>query len=546
MVTYEDLKNNFFFMTGPNVIESEEQIMFMAGQLKAICEKHNLLFVFKTSIDKANRSSLSSYRGLGFEEGIRILKKVKDTYNIPIITDIHESYQAELLKDVVDIIQIPAFLCRQTDLLEAAAKTQKIIHVKKGQFCSSEQMHKCKEKINSFGNNKVLLCERGSFFGYNDLIVDTRNLVWLKSDTNLVTMDITHCLQQPSQQKENGLIESGGLREMIPYMAKIAMSMDVNGIFMEVHNEPDASKCDAPTQWPLNKFEEIIELKNKYYHKDKTNEQQQKEEQKETLPKIVCCIPARLQSSRLPKKLLKTINGKSILEHVYNNVKQSKYIDQIEFLTDSEEIKSNIGTFHANCTIISEECINGTDRIIKYLSSQSNHYDTNNTIIVNVQGDEPFINHNHIDSAIENYLQIKKDKTKESNKIVCSTLYYKTNKMEEINSPNRGKCVLDKDSNIMYCSRSPIPVNKNGQIIEDYEYKVHIGIFVYDLHFLMEHYANENTPLQLCQDIEWLKIMEKGYKINAVEIKEHEIGIDTMEDYIYLKTKYEKTPSLLQ
>ena len=215
------------------------------------------------------------------------------------------------------------------------------------------------------------MCERGSFFGYNDLIVDTRNLVWLKSDTNLVTMDITHCLQQPSQQKENGLIESGGLREMIPYMAKIAMSMDVNGIFMEVHNEPDASKCDAPTQWPLNKIEEIIELKNKYYHKDKTNEQQQKEQQKEIHPKIVCCIPARLQSSRLPKKLLKTINGKSILEHVYNNVKQSKYIDQIEFLTDSEEIKSNVGTFHANCTIISEECINGTDRIIKYLSSQS-------------------------------------------------------------------------------------------------------------------------------------------------------------------------------
>lgn len=131
MLTYDDLKNNFFFMTGPNVIESEEQIMFMAGQLKAIFEKHNLLFVFKTSIDKANRSSLSSYRGLGLKEGIRILKKVKDTYNIPIITDIHESYQADLLKDVVDIIQIPAFLCRQTDLLEAAAKTQKIIHVKK-------------------------------------------------------------------------------------------------------------------------------------------------------------------------------------------------------------------------------------------------------------------------------------------------------------------------------------------------------------------------------------------------------------------------------
>ena len=259
MNLFEEITNKKFIICGPNVIESEEHCFNIAKKLKEIFNKFpQYVFIFKTSFDKANRSSLNSFRGLGIDEGLRILKKIKNELDIPIITDIHEINQAKIVANIVDIIQIPAFLCRQTDLLKAAAETGKIIHVKKGQFCSAEQMHKCKEKIISFGNKKVILCERGNSFGYEDLVVDPRNLIWLKSDTNLVSMDITHCLQKPSQKKENGIVCCGGYRDLIPYMGKLAFALDVNGIFIEVHNNPDKAKCDGPTQWYLDKLEWLI------------------------------------------------------------------------------------------------------------------------------------------------------------------------------------------------------------------------------------------------------------------------------------------------
>ena len=261
MLDYQQLVDKFFVMAGPNVIESEEHCFNMAKQLKEIIQsvpELDIVFVFKASFDKANRSSANSYRGLGLEEGLRILKKIKDELQIPIVTDIHESWQARIVAHVADIIQIPAFLCRQTDLLEAAAKTDKIIHVKKAQFLPPSVMHKCKEKLIQFGNNKVILCERGSMYGFQDLVVDPRSLLWLKSDTNLVSMDITHCLQQPAQMQADGTIRAGGLRSFIPYMGKLAVLFGVNGIFMEVHDNPDQSKCDAPTQFPISDFKSLL------------------------------------------------------------------------------------------------------------------------------------------------------------------------------------------------------------------------------------------------------------------------------------------------
>lgn len=258
MLNFDQLKNNFFIMTGPNVIESEEHVLQMAHKIKAIMDKHNVTFIFKTSFDKANRSSASSYRGVGIEEGIRILKKVKEEVGVPIITDIHESWQAPIVAEVADVIQIPAFLCRQTDLLKAAAETGKIIHIKKAQFAPPSVMHKCKEKLIAFGNDKVILCERGSMYGFQDLVVDPRSLVWLRSDTNLVSMDITHCLQQPAQIQADGSVKAGGLRELIPEMGKLAVLFEVNGIFMEVHDRPDESLCDAPTQFPLDDLDNFI------------------------------------------------------------------------------------------------------------------------------------------------------------------------------------------------------------------------------------------------------------------------------------------------
>lgn len=254
------LKQKKFIIAGPNVIESEEHVLFMAKELKKIFKKYNINFIFKVSFDKANRTSLDSYRGVSLEEGLKILKKVRDEINIPVITDVHESCQVAKVAEVVDIVQVPAFLCRQTDLLKTCAETGKVIHVKKGQFCSADVMHKCKEKIISFGNSNIILCERGNSFGYNDLIVDPRNLIWLQSNTNLVSMDITHCLQQPAQKQSDGIIKTGGLRELIPYMGKMAIALGVDGIFIEVHDNPDKSLCDAPTQWYLDKLEWLLDF----------------------------------------------------------------------------------------------------------------------------------------------------------------------------------------------------------------------------------------------------------------------------------------------
>ncbi|CAL5229636.1 g13000 [Coccomyxa viridis] len=249
----------FFVMAGPNVIQSEEHVLKLARQIKAITDKLGLLLVFKSSFDKANRTSTTSFRGPGLEEGLRVLQKVKDTYGLPVITDIHESHQAEAVGKVADIIQIPAFLCRQTDLIVAAAKTGKVIQIKKGQFCAPSVMRNSAEKVRWAGNPNVLACERGTMFGYSDLVVDPRNLVLMRDAGCPVTVDITHALQQPAGRAlEGGGVASGGLRELIPTVARTAVAVGIDGIFMEVHDDPMTSPADAPTQWPLRHLEQLL------------------------------------------------------------------------------------------------------------------------------------------------------------------------------------------------------------------------------------------------------------------------------------------------
>ncbi|KAL6497635.1 hypothetical protein OROHE_027068 [Orobanche hederae] len=250
----------FFLLAGPNVIESEEHILYMAKHIKAISSKLGLPLVFKSSFDKANRTSSKSFRGPGLTEGLKILERVKTTYDIPVVTDVHEAMQCEAVGRVADIIQIPAFLCRQTDLLMAAAKTGRIINIKKGQFCAPSVMVNSAEKIRMAGNENVMVCERGTMFGYNDLIVDPRNFGWMREANCPVVADITHSLQQPAGRKlEGGGVASGGLRELIPCIARTAVSVGVDGIFMEVHNDPLNAPVDGPTQWPLRHLEELLE-----------------------------------------------------------------------------------------------------------------------------------------------------------------------------------------------------------------------------------------------------------------------------------------------
>ena len=240
---------------------------------------------------------------------------------------------------------------------------------------------------------------------------------------------------------------------------------------------------------------------------------------------ILCCIPARYESKRLPGKPLLKINDKTIINLVYEKALQTKVSDVV-ILTDDKRIYDEVISFGGNCFIITEDCLNGTDRIIKYLEKiDNNQYD----IIVNLQGDEPFINPNVVNKIIDNQIEKKTE---------CSTVCFKTNNKEEILSKSRGKVVVDNFNNIIYCSRNVIPTNKNENIIENHLYNIHVGIFVYDKKYLLNYFNKENTKNQLVEDIEWLKIIEQGYKINTIFSEELERGIDTIEDYKYLKKKY--------
>lgn len=234
-------------LAGPCAIESEAHALGMAEQIARIMESRTEQFrwVYKSSFDKANRTSVSSLRGVGLEAGLRILERVKAEYNVPIVTDIHESWQAAEVADVVDVLQIPAYLCRQTDLLVAAAKTGRVVNVKKGQFLSPEDMRHPVEKVRESGGEAVLVTERGSCFGYNALVVDYAGLYRLKKNAGApIIFDATHSVQIPGGQ---GAV-SGGRREVAPLMAAAAAVVGVDGFFMEVHDNPDEAFSDGPNQ----------------------------------------------------------------------------------------------------------------------------------------------------------------------------------------------------------------------------------------------------------------------------------------------------------
>lgn len=251
----------FKLIAGPCAIESEEMSMDIAEKMKAITDKLGIDYTFKGSFDKANRTSIHSKRGLGIDEGLRILRKVKDTYNIPVATDIHESWQAEPVGKVVDIVQIPAFLCRQTDLLVAAAKTGKCINIKKAQFLAPWDMKNCLQKVVESGNSNVMLCERGTSFGYNTLVVDMTGLIEMRKFGYPVIFDATHSVQKPGGKGD----ATGGNREYVEYLAKAAIAVGVDGLFMETHQNPDEAWSDGPNMVKLDDMEELLTKLVKVY-----------------------------------------------------------------------------------------------------------------------------------------------------------------------------------------------------------------------------------------------------------------------------------------
>ena len=246
--------NNFFLLAGPCVIEGEEMALDIAEKIVKTTTELNIPYVFKGSYRKANRSRIDSFTGIGDETALKILKKVKDTFNIPVVTDIHTEEEAAMAAEYVDILQIPAFLCRQTDLLVAAAKTGKMVNIKKGQFLSPEAMSFAVQKIRDAGNNKVAITERGTTFGYQDLIVDYRGIPEMQKCNCPVILDVTHSLHQPNQSA--GV--TGGRPDLIETVARAGIAVGVDGLFIETHQNPSVAKSDGANMLQLDKLPELL------------------------------------------------------------------------------------------------------------------------------------------------------------------------------------------------------------------------------------------------------------------------------------------------
>ena len=245
---------NFFLIAGPCVIEDQEMAFPIAEHILELTDKLEIPFIFKASYKKANRSKLESFTGIGDEKALKILRRVSETFNIPVITDIHSKKEATLAAEYVDILQIPAFLCRQTELLMAAGETGKVINIKKGQFLSGASMRFAVEKVRATGNEKIMLTERGNMFGYDDLVVDYRNIIEMQKNGVPVVLDITHSLQQPNQA--SGV--TGGNPEMIETIARAGIAVGTDGIFLETHPHPELAKSDGANMLHLDLLEDLL------------------------------------------------------------------------------------------------------------------------------------------------------------------------------------------------------------------------------------------------------------------------------------------------
>jgi 2-dehydro-3-deoxyphosphooctonate aldolase (KDO 8-P synthase) len=249
-----DNSRAFFLIAGPDTLESEQLAVDVAGHLKQVTQRLKIPYIFKGSFDKANRTSRKSYRGPGVEEGLRILTKVQKTVGVPVLTDVHEDTPIEEVASVVDVIQTPAFLCRQTNFIQRAAKAGKPVNIKKGQFLSPWEMQNVVDKARATGNQQILVCERGFSFGYNNLVSDMRGLAVMRATGCPVVFDATHSVQLPGGQGGS----SGGQRQFIPVLARAAIGAGVAGIFMETHPDPDKALCDGPNCWHLHLMEELL------------------------------------------------------------------------------------------------------------------------------------------------------------------------------------------------------------------------------------------------------------------------------------------------
>jgi len=249
------LQQPFFLIAGPCVVESIELARETAGQLQEITQQLQIPFIYKSSFDKANRSSANSFRGLGVEQGLQILSQVKKEFSLPVLTDVHEDTALDEVTDVADVLQTPAFLCRQTNFIQRVAACNVPVNIKKGQFLSPAEMKHVVDKVKAHGNKNIMVCERGASFGYNNLVSDMRSLVIMRETDCPVVFDATHSVQLPGGNDGS----SGGQREFVPVLARAAIASGVSGLFMETHPNPEAAKSDGPNSWPLSTIKALLE-----------------------------------------------------------------------------------------------------------------------------------------------------------------------------------------------------------------------------------------------------------------------------------------------
>jgi 2-dehydro-3-deoxyphosphooctonate aldolase (KDO 8-P synthase) len=250
------LDQPLFLMAGPCVIESEQLALDTAGELQQICKDLHVPFIYKSSFDKANRSSSKSFRGLGVDKGLAILQKVRSSLNVPVVTDVHEDTPLDEVASVVDVLQTPALLCRQTNFIQNVCAQQKPVNIKKGQFLSPWDMQQVVNKAEETGNRQIMVCERGASFGYNNLVSDMRSLAVMRQTGCPVVFDATHSVQLPGGQGSS----SGGQREFVPVLARAAVAAGVSGLFMETHPDPEKALCDGPNAWPLAQMKSLLEV----------------------------------------------------------------------------------------------------------------------------------------------------------------------------------------------------------------------------------------------------------------------------------------------
>lgn len=248
------LNHPFFLIAGPCVIESEALVMSVAETLKTLTDTLKIPYIFKASFDKANRSSAASYRGPGLDEGLKVLQKVKTDLGLSVLTDVHEDTDIEAVAEVVDVLQTPAFLCRQTNFIERVARQNRPVNIKKGQFLAPEDMLQVAKKAQNVGNQHIMVCERGASFGYNNLVSDMRSLVIMRETGCPVVFDATHSVQLPGGQGDR----SGGRREFVPPLARAAVAVGISGLFMETHPDPDQALSDGPNSWPLDQMAPLL------------------------------------------------------------------------------------------------------------------------------------------------------------------------------------------------------------------------------------------------------------------------------------------------